>query len=110
METSSSAQLQLANSGSESGTVFPPVLKPGSAAPRGDQEKVDDAVGLNLLCSVEQLLQLFCGSRRAWEPVSMRTVLVEQLGVFSLARQTRNQRRNTHKFCGGVPTAIVVYH
>lgn len=88
METLSTAQLQLANSGSESGTVFPPVLKPGSAPPSGDHEKVDDSVGLNLLCFAEQLLQLLWGSRRAWDPVSMRTVLVEESGPFLHATQT----------------------
>lgn len=58
--------------------MSPPVLKPGSALPRGDQEKVEEADGSNFLCSAEQLVQLLCGRRMACEPVSIRTVLAEE--------------------------------
>lgn len=55
--------------------MSPPVLKPGSASLSGDQENVDEAKGVNLCWEMEQVVQLFCGRMRAWEPVSMRTEL-----------------------------------
>lgn len=66
-------------------------------------------LGSNFRWVEEQKVQFDWGRRRALEPVSMRT----ELWVWSLLVLWNLVwwcRVLTYKFCGGVPTDIVVYH